>query len=118
MNPIDSFDPAETVQALSQLILCMALESIASIAAEERMAWPDAYDLAARTTRDAVEKLLAENLHPAALKDQLCTPDSICIEALRALESTRLRASITSSCQAANERVKQFIISKSECEKQ
>jgi len=92
---------AKTNAVLSSLILLIASEAIACMSAENGMAWSESYALTAAAMVETASFLSEKGLHPAQLKDMLCQPGSVAIDALRALEQARVRAELIVACNGA-----------------
>jgi pyrroline-5-carboxylate reductase len=60
-----------------------------------------AYIYAAQTLKGAGTLVLESALHPAALKDAVCSPGGSTIEAVRVLEERGFRAAIINATRAA-----------------
>ncbi len=67
-----------------------------------------AYKLAAQTMVGSGQMVLQTGLHPAVLKDQVCSPGGSTITALDQLERNGLRTSIMQAVEAATKRCHQL----------
>ena len=67
-----------------------------------------AYKLAAQTMVGSGQMVLQTGLHPAVLKDQVCSPGGSTITALDQLERNGLRTSIMQAVEAATKRCNQL----------
>ena len=98
---------AQTNAVLSALILFIASEAIACMSASNGMPWSDSYALTARVMAETASLLTEKGVHPAQLKDMICQPGSLAIEALHALEQVRLRAAMINACNGACNQIMQ-----------
>ncbi|MCL1855895.1 MAG: hypothetical protein FWF86_09195, partial [Clostridia bacterium] len=92
---------AKTNVVLSSLMLLIASEAIACMSAGNGMPWGDSYGLTAAVMAETASLLSEKGIHPAQLKDMLCQPGSLAIEALQALEQARLRTAMINACNEA-----------------
>jgi pyrroline-5-carboxylate reductase len=70
----------------------------------------DATRMAAQTLLGAAKMVLESGLHPAELKDRVCSPGGTTIAAVRALEEGGLRAAIIKAVSEANRRSKELSV--------
>ena len=76
------------------------IEALADAGVKEGLARDVAYELAAQTALGASKMVLEAGMHPAALKDAVCSPGGTTIEAIYMLEKAGLRAAITDAVDA------------------
>lgn len=69
-----------------------------------------AYKFAAQSVMGAAKMVLESNIHPAELKDKVCSPGGTTIEAVRVLEDRKMRSSIIEAVVSCIE--KSIILSK------
>ncbi len=67
-----------------------------------------AYQLAAQTMVGSGQMVLKTGMHPAVLKDEVCSPGGSTITALDQLEKNGLRTSIMQAVEAATVRCNQL----------
>ena len=60
-----------------------------------------AYKFAAQAVKGSAEMVLETGLHPGALKDMVCSPGGITIEAVRVLEAKGMRSAVFDGALAA-----------------
>jgi pyrroline-5-carboxylate reductase len=80
------------------------IEALADAAVSMGMPRAQAYVYAAQTLKGAGALALETGLHPAALKDAVCSPGGSTIEAVRVLEERGFRAAIINAARAAYEK--------------
>ena len=98
---------AKTNVVLSSLMLLIASEAIACMSAGNGMPWSDSYGLTATVMAETASLLSEKGMHPAQLKDMLCQPGSLAIDALQALEQIRLRTAMINACNEACNQITQ-----------
>jgi pyrroline-5-carboxylate reductase len=77
------------------------IEALADAAVGLGMPRAAAYTFAAQTLKGAAALALESGLHPAALKDAVCSPAGTTIEAVRVLEAGGFRSSIIEAARSA-----------------
>jgi pyrroline-5-carboxylate reductase len=65
-----------------------------------------AHRLVLQTVRGTAELLLAEDLHPAQLKDRVTSPGGTTIAGIARLEAAAVRGALIAAVQAATERAR------------
>jgi pyrroline-5-carboxylate reductase len=80
------------------------IEALADGGVRAGLARPVALRLAAQTLKGAAAMQLATNTHPAALKDQVCSPGGTTIAGVEALENHGFRAAAMAAVAAAKAR--------------
>lgn len=68
----------------------------------------DALTLAAQTVLGSAKMVLDTNMHPAELRDMVCSPGGTTIEGVRALENGGFRASVIDAVAACTEKSKKL----------
>jgi len=76
------------------------IEALADAGVREGLPRDIAYQLAAQTALGASKMVLEAGVHPAALKDAVCSPGGTTIEAIYALEKAGLRAAVVDAVNA------------------
>ena len=64
--------------------------------------------LAAQTLLGAAKMVLETGIHPAALKDMVCSPGGTTIEAVHELEKAGVRAGLMNAVRAASDKSKKL----------
>lgn len=82
----------------------MMIEAMADEAVRQGIPRQTAYRLAARAVRGSAGMVLETGLHPAELKDRVCSPEGTTIEAVAELERCGFRHAIMSAMDACTER--------------
>ncbi|MDR0382778.1 MAG: pyrroline-5-carboxylate reductase [Spirochaetaceae bacterium] len=77
------------------------MEALADAAVGLGMSRAAAYTFAAQTLKGAAALALESGLHPAALKDAVCSPAGTTIEAIRVLEAGGFRSAIIEAARSA-----------------
>ena len=72
----------------------MMIEAMADAGVKEGIPRKDAYEMAAQSVLGSALMVLSSDLHPAALKDAVCSPGGTTIEAVEELERKGFRAAI------------------------
>ena len=88
----------------SPAYIFMMIEAMADGAVQQGIPRKAAYRLAAQTVLGSAKMVLETGLHPAELKDQVCSPAGTTIEAVKALEKQRFRHAIMSAMKACTAR--------------
>jgi pyrroline-5-carboxylate reductase len=82
----------------------MMIEAMADGAVQQGIPRKTAYRLAAQSVLGSAKMVLETGLHPAELKDQVCSPGGTSIEAVKALEKCGLRHAVMSAMKACTKR--------------
>ncbi len=85
----------------SPAYVCMFIEALADAAVAEGMPRVQAYTFAEQAVLGTAAYLLQTGVHPAQLKDMVCSPGGTTIEAVAALEASGMRASVIAAARAA-----------------
>ncbi|NMA84760.1 MAG: pyrroline-5-carboxylate reductase, partial [Epulopiscium sp.] len=67
-----------------------------------------AYRLAAQALLGSARMVLETQVHPGALKDQVCSPGGTTIEAVRILEKKGFRSAIIEAMEGCYQKTKEF----------
>ena len=83
------------------------MEAMADAAVSLGIDRKTAYELSAQTVLGSAALMLESGVHPAELKDRVCSPGGTTIEAVKALENAGLRnavfSAVTACAQKASE---------------
>lgn len=101
----DYIDEMIAVTSSSPAYICMFIEALADGAVRAGFNRDDAYTMALQTMYGTSKLLLEKKMHPAVLKDQICSPGGTTIEAVTSLEKTGLRNSVLEAMKAVSEKV-------------
>ena len=82
------------------------IEALADAGVREGLTRQVALELAAQTVAGSAELILKENIHPAVLKDNVCSPAGTTIEGVLALESGSFRAAVIQAVEQATAKAK------------
>ena len=94
--------PAVTaLSGSSPAYVYMFIEALADAGVEAGMPRDKAYKFAAQAVKGSAEMVLETGLHPGALKDMVCSPGGITIEAVRVLEAKGMRSAVFDGALAA-----------------
>lgn len=93
-------DAVTVVSGSSPAYFFMILEAMADGAVLEGMARSDAYAFCAQAMLGSAKMVLESGLHPAELKDMVCSPGGISIEAVAMLEAKGVRGTIIEAMRA------------------
>lgn len=86
----------------------MMIEAMADAAVKLGIPRDKAYVLASHTVAGSAEMVLETKLHPAQLKDMVCSPAGTTIEAVEVLENTGFRASLMHAMKRCAEKSEQL----------
>ncbi|WP_335873020.1 pyrroline-5-carboxylate reductase [Bacillus sp. 2205SS5-2] len=87
-------DSIPAVAGSSPAYVFMMIEALADGGVLQGLNRKQAYQLAAQAVYGAAKMVLETNIHPAALKDQVCSPGGATIEAVSTLEKEGFRGAI------------------------
>ena len=74
--------------------VAMFIEALADGGVKYGLKRKDAVEIAAKTVLGSAKLILQENMHPAQLKDNVCSPAGTTIEGVQALEEGAFRATV------------------------
>lgn len=80
------------------------IEAMADAAVAAGMPRQQAYEFAAQTVLGSAKMVLETGMHPAALKDMVCSPGGTTIDAVKVLEEKGFRAAVMAAMEAAVEK--------------
>ena len=81
----------------------MYVEALADAAVKHGMSRPTAYRIAEQMLIGTGKLLLEKSMHPAELKDLVCSPGGTTIKGVAALENRGFRGAVISAIDAAEE---------------
>lgn len=84
----------------------MMIEAMAQAGIRAGLSHSDAYAMAAQTTLGAAKTVLETDIHPAKLRDQVCSPGGSTIEAVAVLEQTGFKTAIIQAIDACIKKAK------------
>lgn len=87
-------DAVVAVSGSSPAYVFMFIEAMADASVAEGMPRAQAYQFAAQSVLGSAKMVLETGMHPAELKDMVCSPAGTTIEAVRILEKTGFRSSV------------------------
>ena len=86
----------------------MFVEAMADSLVKNGIARDEAYKIAAQTVLGSAKMILETNLHPAQLKDMVCSPGGTTIEGVKALEEGGFRGVLMEAVEATIEKSKRL----------
>lgn len=99
-------DSIPAVSGSSPAYVFMFIEALADGGVKNGIPREQAYKFAAQAVLGAAKMVLETGLHPGELKDQVCTPGGVTIEAVSALEEHGFRAAVLKAMEQCTERIK------------
>ncbi len=97
-------DAVVAVSGSAPAYVFMFIEAMADAAVREGMPRQQAYEFAAQAVLGSAKMVLETGLHPAVLKDMVCSPGGTTIEAVKVLEEKGLRAAVMSAMEICAEK--------------
>ena len=104
--PESLFDVVTAVSGSSPAYVFMFIEALATAGVEGGMKWEQAYRFAAQSVLGSAKMVIDTGMHPAELRDMVCSPGGTTIEAVRVLEEKNLRAAVIDGAKACLEKSK------------
>ncbi|MEI5906356.1 pyrroline-5-carboxylate reductase [Bacillus spongiae] len=101
-------DAIPAVAGSSPAYVFMMIEALADGGVLQGLTRKQAYQLAAQAVYGAAKMVLETDMHPGALKDQVCSPGGATIEAVSTLEKTGFRGSILTAMEKCGEKTKKL----------
>ena len=101
-------DVVSALSGGSPAFVAMFIEALADGAVAEGMHRDMAYELAARTVAGTARLIVQNNMHPAILKDKVCSPGGTTIEGVDVLENSGFRGSVMEAIRASSEKSKEM----------
>lgn len=97
-------DAAVGVNGSGPAYVFVMIEAMADEAVLQGIQRKDAYVLAAQTVMGSAAMVLETGLHPAELKDMVCSPGGTTIEAIASLEQSGFRSSLIKAMKRCTEK--------------
>lgn len=94
------------VAGSSPAYVFMFIEALADAAVRAGITRAQAYEFAAQSVLGSAKLMLETGMHPAALKDMVCSPGGTTIEAVKVLEEKGMRAAVIDAVGACVEKSK------------
>ncbi|CAH0193049.1 Pyrroline-5-carboxylate reductase [Peribacillus sp. Bi96] len=104
----DLMDAVPAISGSSPAYVYMFIEALADGGVRDGIPRKQAYRMAAQAVMGAAKMVLETERHPAALKDDVCTPGGSTISAVASLEESQLRSSILQAMKACTDKTKGF----------
>lgn len=101
-------DAVTGVSGSSPAYVFMFIEALADAAVASGMPRAQSYTFAAQSVLGAAKMVLDTGMHPAALKDMVCSPAGTTIEAVRVLEERGFRSAVIEAVAACVEKSKEM----------
>ncbi len=101
-------DAVVSVSGSSPAYVFMMIEAMADAAVSQGLTRDDAIMMAAQACMGAAKMVLETKIHPAKLKDMVCSPGGTTIDAVKKLEETGFRSSVIEAMQACFEKSKKM----------
>ncbi len=101
-------DSCTAINGSGPAYVFMFIEAMADGAVKHGIDRKTAYELAAQTVMGSAAMVLESGLHPAELKDMVCSPGGTTIEAVQVLEECGMRASVMAAIDACAEKAKEL----------
>lgn len=98
--PEKLMDAVVAVSGSSPAYVAMMIEAMADAAVNEGMPRAQAYQFAMQAVYGTAKLLMDTDMHPAVLKDMVCSPAGTTIEAVRVLEEKGFRSAIMEAMKA------------------
>lgn len=105
----EHLDVVTSISASSPAYVYMFIEALADGGVLEGMPRKKAYQYAAQAVLGAAKMILETGKHPGELKDMICSPAGVTIEAVYALERNHFRASIIEAMEVCTAKSKKLI---------
>ncbi len=99
-------DAVVGVSGSSPAYVFMFIEAMADAAVAAGMPRQQAYDFAAQAVYGSAKMVLETGMHPAQLKDMVCSPGGTTIDAVKVLEEKGFRSAVMSAMEACIEKSK------------
>lgn len=99
-------DVVTSVSGSSPAYVFMFIEAMADAAVADGMPRTQAYKFAAQAVLGSAKMVLDTGMHPAVLKDMVCSPGGTTIEAVRVLEEKGMRSAVIEAMKACTKKSK------------
>ena len=113
MIPERLMDAVIAVSGSSPAYVFMFIDAMADAAVKLGMPRAMAIEAAAQAVMGSAKMVLETKLHPAVLKDQVCSPGGTTIEAVQVLEEKGMRAAVINAMTACAEKNQQMTTNRS-----
>ena len=101
-------DVVVSVSGSSPAYVFMFIEEMADAAVADGMPRDQAYRFAAQAVLGSAKMVMETGMHPAALKDMVCSPAGTTIEAVRVLEEKGMRSAVFEAMKACVKKAKEL----------
>lgn len=98
--PEKLMDAVTAISGSGPAYVCLFIEALADAAVKFGMPRKQAYTYAAQTLKGTATMILEKGIHPAQLKDDVCSPSGTTIEGVQALEEAGFRAAVIKGAEA------------------
>lgn len=105
--PENLVDAVTGVAGSGPAYVFMMIEAMAQAGIKAGLSHSDAYDMAAQTVLGSAKTVIQSGLHPAVLRDQVCSPGGSTIEAVSVLEREGFKSSLMLAIDACIKKAKQ-----------
>lgn len=102
--PESYIDKSLAINGSSPAYVCMFIEALADGAVKNGVDRKSAYLLAEQSVLGTAKLLLETGLHPAVLKDMVCSPAGTTIDAVAALEQSGFRRAVLDAVEACTKK--------------
>lgn len=99
-------DAVVSLSGSSPAYVFMFIEAMADAAVADGIPRKQAYEFAAQSVLGSAKMVLDTGMHPAVLKDMVCSPGGTTIEAVRILEAKGMRSSVIEAMKACTKKAK------------
>jgi pyrroline-5-carboxylate reductase len=101
-------DAVPAISGSSPAYVYMLIEAMADGGVQQGIPRGQAYRLAAQAVLGAAKMVIETGKHPGQLKDDVCTPGGVTIEAVVSLEENQFRGAILSAMKECTDKVKKL----------
>jgi pyrroline-5-carboxylate reductase len=101
-------DAVPAISGSSPAYVYMFIEAMADGGVQQGIPRDQAYRLAAQAVLGAAKMVLETEKHPGQLKDDVCTPGGVTIEAVASLEKNQFRGAVLSAMKECTEKIKKL----------
>lgn len=101
-------DTVVGVSGSSPAYVFLFIEALADAAVADGMPRAQAYKFAAQSVLGSAKMVLETGMHPAELKDMVCSPGGTTIEAVRVLEEKGMRSAVFEASKACVKKAKEM----------
>lgn len=101
-------DACTAINGSGPAYVFMFMEAMADAAVSLGIDRKTAYELCGQTVLGSASLMLKSGIHPADLKDRVCSPGGTTIEAVKALENAGLRSAVFSAVTACAKKAKEM----------